>query len=78
MQMLRLEKRWLETDHDCDQKGGFLLWEKFSQAQPPKIKRNEMMMIPKWGNYPGDGGGGITLVIDIWLRSRVYALPSLL
>ena len=23
-----------------------------------------MMMIPKWGNYPGDGGGGITLVID--------------
>ncbi len=24
-----------------------------------------MMLIPKWGNYPGDGGGGITLVIDI-------------
>ena len=23
-----------------------------------------MMLIPKWGNYPGDGGGGITLVID--------------
>ena len=22
-----------------------------------------MMLIPKWGNYPGDGGGGITLVI---------------
>ena len=39
-------------------------WENFSQAQPPKIKRNEMMLIPKWGNYPGDGGGGITLVID--------------
>ncbi len=46
-------------------------WEKFSQAQPPKIKRNEMMMIPKWGNYPGDGGGGITLVIDRrWLRTE--------
>ena len=23
-----------------------------------------MMLIPKWGNYPGDGGGEITLVID--------------
>ena len=29
-------------------------WENFSQAQPPKIKRNEMMLIPKWGNYPGN------------------------
>ena len=49
-------------------------WENFSQAQPPKIKRNEMMLIPKWGKYPGDGGGGITLVID----SRRLDLPGLL
>ena len=53
MQMLRLEKRWLETDPACDQKGGTCLGN-FSQAQPPKIKRNEMMLIPKWRNYPGN------------------------
>ncbi len=33
-----------------------------------------MMMIPKWGNYPGDGGGGITLVIDTLLRT--FAIQS--
>ena len=30
-----------------------------------------MMMIPKWGNYPGDGGGGITLVIDVGDHEKV-------
>ena len=30
-----------------------------------------MMMIPKWGNYPGDGGGGITLVNEIMRRLRL-------
>ena len=30
-----------------------------------------MMLIPKWGNYPGDGGGGITLVIDIWIDGHI-------
>ncbi len=29
-----------------------------------------MMMIPKWGNYPGDGGGGITLVIDTFANGQ--------
>ena len=33
-----------------------------------------MMMIPKWGNYPGDGGGGITLVIDREFAFTVEAL----
>ena len=30
-----------------------------------------MMLIPKWGNYPGDGGGGIILVID---RTEIAAV----
>ena len=35
-----------------------------------------MMLIPKWGNYPGDGGGGITLVIDIQTERDVRASPA--
>ncbi len=35
-----------------------------------------MMMIPKWGNYPGDGGGGITLVIDN--HERVNQTPFMM
>ncbi len=37
-----------------------------------------MMMIPKWGNYPGDGGGGITLVIDTcaWSKSKIRSLAA--
>ena len=36
-----------------------------------------MMMIPKWGNYPGDGGGGITLVIDIAAQINLSSPRSL-
>ncbi len=36
-----------------------------------------MMMIPKWGNYPGDGGGGITLVIDNSLWNRLEGEPKM-
>ena len=35
-----------------------------------------MMMIPKWGNYPGDGGGGITLVIDMESTKIVSGKPG--
>ena len=36
-----------------------------------------MMMIPKWGNYPGDGGGGITLVIDtLYAITAAGSLPK--
>ena len=34
-----------------------------------------MMVIPKWGNYPGDGGGGITLVIDRSASPKRFAAP---
>ena len=38
MQMLRLEKRWLETDPDCDQKGGNLLGKTFPKHNRRKSR----------------------------------------
>ena len=35
-----------------------------------------MMLIPKWGDYPGDGGGGITLVIDIQSLQESIDTPT--
>ena len=51
MQMLRLEKRWLETDPDCDQKGGTCLGKLFpSTTAENQEKRDDVD--PQMGELP--------------------------